>query len=245
MRHGKGTRVRSAGGDEKAASFFAKKPKESFRLRRATTPVAKSTNERGTSRAGARGELLADRRVSRLVGGGADASCDRVTSRTFMIVAPSFEMVVTPLSSCTSLSKPRGPCAIGRAWSAEIRNQKGGAGDDVRICEPRGDAGTYQGGADGVHHRHARVDVGNQLAFALAGVRALAQEHDLGLLRGTGRGRQPRKAQIAATETKKIWQLAPRRAFERGACPRVSATKRAARREEPPHVRSSARWASA
>ena len=111
---------------------------------------------------------------------------DRVSSRTFMMVAPSFEMVVTPLSSCTSLSKPRGPCAIGRAWSAEIRNQKGGAGDDVRICEPRGDAGTYQGGADGVHHRHARVDVGNQLAFALAGVRALAQEHDLGLLEGEG-----------------------------------------------------------
>ena len=214
MRHGKGTRVRSAGGDEKAASFCAKKPKESFCETR-DHAGAKSTNERGE--AGARGELLADRRVARLVGGGPDASCDLVTSRTFMIVAPSFEMVVTPLSSCTSLSKPRGPCAIGRAWSAEIRNQKGGAGDDVRICEPRGDAGTYQGGADGVHHRHARIDVGNQLAFALAGVRALAQEHDVGLLRGTGRGRQPRKAQIAATETKKIWQLAPRRAFERGA----------------------------
>jgi hypothetical protein len=73
---------------------------------------------------------------------------------------------------------------------------------------------TYQGGSDGVHHRHARVDVGNQLALALAGVRALAQEHDLGLLEGRGRGRQPRwKKQIAARETKKIWQLAPRRAL--------------------------------
>ena len=73
----------------------------------------------------------------------------------------------------------------------------------MRICEPRGDAGTYQGGADGVHHRHARVDVGNQLAFALAGVRALAQKHDLGLLREEGEGRQPRKAQIAASGNKK------------------------------------------
>jgi hypothetical protein len=27
-----------------------------------------------------------------------------------MIVAPSLEIVVTPLSSCTSLSRPRGPC---------------------------------------------------------------------------------------------------------------------------------------
>ena len=213
MRHGKGTRVRSAGGDEKAASFCAKKPKESFRDARPRRGEKHERTRRGGSPWGTVG------RSARCApfGGGPDASCDLVTSRTFMIVAPSFEMVVTPLSSCTSLSKPRGPCAIGRAWSAEIRNQKGGAGDDVRICEPRGDAGTYQGGADGVHHRHARVDVGNQLAFALAGVRALAQEHDLGLLRGTGRGRQPRKAQIAATETKKIWQLAPRRAFERGA----------------------------
>ena len=40
----------------------------------------------------------------------------------------------------------------------------------------------HQGGADGVHDRHARVDVGDQLALALARVRALAQEHDLGLL---------------------------------------------------------------
>ena len=46
----------------------------------------------------------------------------------------------------------------------------------------------HQGGADGVHDRHARVDVGDQLALALARVRALAQEHDLGLLRRGRRG---------------------------------------------------------
>jgi hypothetical protein len=116
----------------------------------------------------------------------------------------------------------------------------------VRICEPRGDAGTYQGGADGVHHRHARVDVGNQLALALARVRALAQEHDLGLLEGRGRGRQPRRAQIAATGNEKdLAARASARAPNAGRDRAVPATKRAARREERPHVRSSARWASA
>ena len=87
----------------------------------------------------------------------------------------------------------------------------------MRICEPRGDAGTYQGGADGVHHRHARVDVGNQLAFALAGVRALAQEHDLGLLRGGGGGVSLGRHRSQRRETKKIWKLALRRGLERGA----------------------------
>mmetsp|Transcript_10541 Transcript_10541/g.38224 ORF Transcript_10541/g.38224 Transcript_10541/m.38224 type:complete len:271 (-) Transcript_10541:53-865(-) len=33
-------------------------------------------------------------------------------SRSFMIVAPSLEIVVTPLSSCTSLSRPRGPSVV-------------------------------------------------------------------------------------------------------------------------------------
>ena len=73
MRHGKGTRVRSAGGDEKAASFCAKKPKESFCETR-DHAGAKSTNERGE--AGARGELLADRRVARLVGGAPSPCAD-------------------------------------------------------------------------------------------------------------------------------------------------------------------------
>ena len=45
---------------------------------------------------------------------------------------------------------------------------------------------THQGGADGVHDRHARVDVGDQLTLALRRVRALAEQHDLGLLRGAG-----------------------------------------------------------
>ena len=53
-------------------------------------------------------------------------------ARTFMIVAPSLEMVVTPLSSWTSLSSPRGPCARDRGggaagWSGgqrEIRKQR-------------------------------------------------------------------------------------------------------------------------
>ena len=51
-------------------------------------------------------------------------------------------------------------------------------------------SGTHQGCADGVHDRHACVDVGDELALALARVRALAQEHDLGLLlnRRGGRG---------------------------------------------------------
>ena len=52
-------------------------------------------------------------------------------------------------------------------------------------------SGTHQGCADGVDDRHAGVDVGDELALALARVRALAQEHDLGLLlnRRGGRGR--------------------------------------------------------
>ena len=163
-----------------------------------------------------RGDVLADRRVSfRASSAVPTPRGDRVSSRTFMMVAPSFEMVVTPLSSCTSLSKPRGPCAIGghrgqRKYEIERAPEPLAGGSAARASS----SATYQGGSDGVHHRHARVDVGNQLALALAGVRALAQEHDLGLLEGRGRGRQPRwKKQIAARETKKIWQLAPRRAL--------------------------------
>ena len=51
-------------------------------------------------------------------------------------------------------------------------------------------SGTHQGCADGVHDRHACVDVGDELAFALARVRALAQEHDLGLLLNRRGGRE-------------------------------------------------------
>ena len=213
MRHGKGTRVRSAGGDEKAASFCQKSRKSRF-VRRATTRGEKhERTRRGGSPWGTVGRSARcaprRRRSRRLVRPRHVAYLH--DSRAVVRNGGDALVVVHELVQASRALRDR------TGWSAEIRNQKGGAGDDVRICEPRGDAGTYQGGADGVHHRHARVDVGNQLAFALAGVRALAQEHDLGLLRGTGRGRQPRKAQIAATETKKIWQLAPRRAFERGA----------------------------
>jgi hypothetical protein len=51
-------------------------------------------------------------------------------------------------------------------------------------------SGTHQGCADGVHDRHACVDVGDELALALARVRALAQEHDLGLLLNRRGGRE-------------------------------------------------------
>ena len=51
-------------------------------------------------------------------------------------------------------------------------------------------SGTHQGCADGVHDRHAGVDVGDELALALARVRALAQEHDLGLLLNRRGGRE-------------------------------------------------------
>lgn len=195
-----------------------------------------------------RGDVLADRRVSfRASSAVPTPRGDRVSSRTFMMVAPSFEMVVTPLSSCTSLSKPRGPCAIGghrgqRKYEIERAPEPLAGGSAARASS----SATYQGGSDGVHHRHARVDVGNQLALALAGVRALAQEHDLGLLEGRGRGRQPRKAQIAATGNEKdLAARASARAPNAGRDRAVPATKRAARREERPHVRSSARWASA
>ena len=213
MRHGKGTRVRSAGGDEKAASFCQKSRKSRF-VRRATTRGEKhERTRRGGSPWGTVGRSARcaprRRRSRRLVRPRHVAYLH--DSRAVVRNGGDALVVVHELVQASRALRDR------TGGAAEIRNQKGGAGDDVRICELRGDAGTYQGGADGVHHRHARVDVGNQLAFALAGVRALAQEHDLGLLRGTGRGRQPRKAQIAATETKKIWQLAPRRAFERGA----------------------------
>lgn len=45
-----------------------------------------------------------------------------------------------------------------------------------------------QGGAHSVHHRHAGVDVADQLRLALAGVRALPQQDDLGLLQQAQRG---------------------------------------------------------
>jgi hypothetical protein len=132
------------------------------------------------------------------------------------------------------------------SWSAEIRNRKGAEPLAGGSAARASSSVTYQGGSDGVHHRHARVDVGNQLALALARVRALAQEHDLGLLEGRGRGRQPRKAQIAATGNEKdLAARASARAPNAGRDRAVPATKRAARREERPHVRSSARWASA
>jgi len=196
-----------------------------------------------------RGDVLADRRVSfRASSAVPTPRGERVSSRTFMMVAPSFEMVVTPLSSCTSLSKPRGPCAIGghrgqRKYEIERAPEPLAGGSAARASS----SATYQGGSDGVHHRHARVDVGNQLALALAGVRALAQEHDLGLLEGRGRGRQPRwNRQIAATGNEKdLAARASARAPNAGPDRAVPATKRAARREERPHVRSSARWASA
>ena len=63
----------------------------------------------------ARGEARRGRRRQRSVGNTKNV-CWRVareigaSRRTFMIVAPSLEIVVTPLSSCTSLSRPRGPC---------------------------------------------------------------------------------------------------------------------------------------
>ena len=95
---------------------------------RKTRRARKARTRRGTSRAGAPfcgncRPIGAFRSSSAAV---PPPPVDRASSRTFMMVAPSFEMVVTPLSSCTSLSKPRGPCAIGRAWSAEIRNHEGG-----------------------------------------------------------------------------------------------------------------------
>jgi hypothetical protein len=61
-----------------------------------------------------------------------------------MIVAPSLEIVVTPLSSCTSLSRPRGPCGSrerdvrgtiaadgGRHLRWRAISQRGGAGVDA------------------------------------------------------------------------------------------------------------------
>ena len=39
-----------------------------------------------------------------------DLAAGCTMSRSFMMVAPSLEMVVVPRSSCTSLSSPRGPC---------------------------------------------------------------------------------------------------------------------------------------
>ena len=115
-----------------------------------------------------------------------------------MIVAPSLEMVVVPRSSCTSLSSPRGPCGGmgGRVVSVSggrSGGQKGvpSGGSGVFFKAVGARSGTHQGCADGVHDRHAGVDVGDELALALARVRALAQEHDLGLLlnRRGGRGR--------------------------------------------------------
>ena len=62
-----------------------------------------------------------------------------------------------------------------------ITKMRGGSGFFFKV-RSGGGSGTYQGGADGIHDRHAGVDVGDELALTLARVRALAQEHDLGLL---------------------------------------------------------------
>ena len=63
-----------------------------------------------------------------------------------------------------------------------IKKMRGGSGVFFSKFDRGGGSGTYQGGADGIHDRHAGVDVGDELALTLARVRALAQEHDLGLL---------------------------------------------------------------
>ncbi len=126
-----------------------------------------------------------------------DLAAGCTMSRSFMIVAPSLEMVVVPRSSCTSLSSPRGPCG---GMGGRVVSVSGGRSGGQKGVPSGGSgffskrwvrSGTHQGCADGVHDRHAGVDVGDELALALARVRALAQEHDLGLLlnRRGGRGR--------------------------------------------------------
>ena len=77
-----------------------------------------------------------------------------------------------------------------------ITKMRGGSGFFFKVRSGRGGSGTYQGGADGIHDRHAGVDVGDELALTLARVRALAQEHDLGLLREVGGGRAGGEASV-------------------------------------------------
>jgi hypothetical protein len=126
--------VSHEGGDETSASLFFRENGLDAILARAR--FLSRGWQTGRER---RGDVLADRRVSfRASSAVPTPRGDRVSSRTFMMVAPSFEMVVTPLSSCTSLSKPRGPCAIGghrgqrkyeieRApslWRADLRRER-------------------------------------------------------------------------------------------------------------------------
>ncbi len=51
-------------------------------------------------------------------------------------------------------------------------------------------AARAQGGAHGIHHRTAGIDVADQLSLALAGVCAVFQQDDLGLLQGKKGGGQ-------------------------------------------------------
>jgi hypothetical protein len=39
-----------------------------------------------------------------------------------------------------------------------------------------------QSGPDSINHRHARIDIADELGLALTGVRALLEQNDLGLL---------------------------------------------------------------
>ena len=143
---------------------------------------------------------------------------DRVPSRTFMMVAPSFEMVVTPLSSCTSLSKPRGPCAIGRAWSAEIRNHEGG------LLETTG--GSANGEPTRGRTRVVRTESTTamhalmlEISWPLPWLVSVPSRRSTiwGCCGKRGRGVSLGRHRSQRRETKKIWQLAPWRAFERGA----------------------------
>ena len=68
-------------------------------------------------------------------------------------------------------------------------------------CFLGGARGAHQG-ADGVDDRHARVDVGDQLTITLRRVRPIAQQHDLGLLRGaSGAGIEKRARQTDIQRT--------------------------------------------
>ena len=103
-------------------------------------------------------------------------------------------------------------------------------------------SGTHQGCADGVHDRHACVDVGDELAFALARVRALAQEHDLGLLLNRrGRKRTGDGGQLMILEGGKGRDTSFARDGKRGGGGYRAVWGGA----EYEHSRSSARWASA
>ena len=68
------------------------------------------------------------------------------------------------------------------------RDDRGGRGKTSKMARDLAEGGgrgwTRQRRADGVHDRHARVDVRDELPFPLGRVRALAEEHDLRLLRG-------------------------------------------------------------